>query len=274
VLPPVTGAGIRLLAAAPALLLATMLAACTPASTATDSRSAGLPAGGNERATTGSAGQGHSGSSGQSDEQFQPFGLSVDSFAWSAAGGQIAITPPLGADEYRALWGVSDGQRRCAVTVSLDSSLDDAQAVGNFGFAVAPLSSIQGDQPAGASAQYEHEAPPAFSAAGSFVRPAQLPGGAWHVAVTPVPAPDIAGRHQIRLTDNGTAMNLEIDGQNVATYPHPPECGGVAIRVWGAGFTFSNVTVSESAPGTTRPPADVARRAGAPRGTIQAVSAG
>jgi hypothetical protein len=180
----------------------------------------------------------------QAGEQFQPFGLSVDNFAWSAGGGQIAITPPLGADEYSALWGVTDGQQRCDVTVNLDSSLDDPQAAGNFGFAVAPLSSIQSDQPAGASVQYEHEAPPDFAAAGSFVRPAQLPGGAWRVDVAPIPAPDITLPHHVQVTDNGSSMTIEIDGQVMATYAHAPECGGVAIRVWGAGFTFSNVAVS------------------------------
>ena len=50
--------------------------------------------------------------------QFQAFGLTIENFMWSAANGQIAITPPLGADEYSALWGVFDGQRRCDVTAS------------------------------------------------------------------------------------------------------------------------------------------------------------
>jgi hypothetical protein len=176
--------------------------------------------------------------------QFQPFGLTYENFTWSAADGQIAITPPLGADEYSALWGVSDGQRRCSVTVDMDSALDDPQADGNFGFAIAPLSSIESDQPAGASVQYEHEAPPDFPAAGSFVRPAQLPGGAWRVDVSPIAAPDITVPHHIHLADDGQSMTIEIDGQAVATYSHEPECGGVGIRAWGAGFTFTNVQIS------------------------------
>jgi hypothetical protein len=177
--------------------------------------------------------------------QFQAFGLTVENFMWSAANGQIAITPPLGADEYSALWGVFDGQRRCSVTVDMDSALNDPQADGNFGFAIAPLSSIESDQPVGASVQYEHEAPPDFPAAGSFVRPAQLPGGAWHVDVSPIAAPDIAGLHHIHVTDDGQSMTIKIDGHALATYSHEPECGGVGIRVWGAGFTFSNLQISD-----------------------------
>ena len=107
--------------------------------------------------------------------QFQAFGLTVDNFTWSAANGQIAITPPLGADEYSALWGVFDGQRRCSVTVDMDSALNDPQASGNFGFAIAPLSSIESDQPTGASVQYEHEAPPDFPAAGCLCGPLSSP---------------------------------------------------------------------------------------------------
>jgi hypothetical protein len=176
--------------------------------------------------------------------QFQAFGLTLENFMWNAANGQIAITPPLGADEYSALWGVFDGQRRCNVTVDMDSALNDPQADGNFGFAIAPLSSIESDQPAGASVQYEHEAPPDFPAAGSFVRPAQLPGGAWRVDVSPIAAPDIARAHHIHLADDGQSMTIEIDGHALATYSHEPECGGVGIRVWGAGFTFTNVQIN------------------------------
>jgi hypothetical protein len=177
-------------------------------------------------------------------EQFQPFGLSLGNFTWSAQGNQITITPPLGANRYSALWGVFDGQQRCSVTVDLDSRLADPQATRNFGFAIAPLSTVQADQPAGASVQYEHEAPPDFPAAGSFLRPAFLPSGAWAVEVTPVPAADIYQPHHIRVTDNGTLMSVQIDGQHIATYSHQAECGGVSIRAWGAGFTFSNVVVS------------------------------
>jgi hypothetical protein len=39
-------------------------------------------------------------------------------------------------------------------------------------------------------------------------------------------------------------MTIEIDGHALATYSHEPECGGVGIRVWGAGFTFTNVQIN------------------------------
>ena len=76
------------------------------------------------------------------------------------------------------------------------------------------------------------------------MRPAQLPDGAWRVDVSPIAAPDITGAHHIHLTDDGQSMTIKIDGQALTTYSHEPECGGVGIRVWGAGFTFSNVQIS------------------------------
>jgi hypothetical protein len=181
-----------------------------------------------------------------SQERFQPFGLSFDTFGWSAHDQQISITPPLGADRYSALWGVFDGQRRCAVTISLDSRLSNPQATGNFGVAIAPMSGVSGDQPGGASLQFEHEAPPDFPAAGSFIRPALLPSGAWRVDIQPVPAPDIYEPNHVQLTDNGRGMSIAIDGHHMATYAHQLECGGVAIRAWGAPFTFSNVVIQGS----------------------------
>ncbi len=96
--------------------------------------------------------------------------------------------------------------------MDLDSQLADPAATGNFGFAVAPLSSVQSDQPDGASVQFEHEAPPDFAVAGSFVRPAILPRGAWTVEA-PQPAPDVAQPHHIRVTDTGTSLSIYIDGQ-------------------------------------------------------------
>jgi hypothetical protein len=177
-------------------------------------------------------------------EQFKPFGLSRGHFTWSTQDGQITIAPPLGPDRYSALWGVFDDQQRCAVTIDLDSTLVNPQAAGNFGFAIAPLSAVQSDQPSGVSVQYEHEAPPDFPAAGSFVRPAVLPSGAWRVDVSPVPAPDIHRPHHIRVTDGAGSMSIEIDGQRIATYTHQPECGRVGIRAWGAAFTFNSVSIN------------------------------
>jgi hypothetical protein len=178
-------------------------------------------------------------------DTFEPFGLSLGNFTWSARNGQITINPPLGPDRYNALWGVSDGQRWCSIMIQMDSALNDPQATGNFGFAVAPLSAVQSDQSVGASVQYEHEAPPDFPVAGSFVRPAFLPGGAWRVDVPPLPAPDIYQTHHIKVADNGDSLNISIDGQKIATYSHQQECGGVSIRVWGASFTFSDIVISQ-----------------------------
>jgi hypothetical protein len=46
------------------------------------------------------------------------------------------------------------------------------------------------------------------------------------------------------VTDTGDAMTVEVAGQRVATYTHEPARGGAGIRVWGAGFTFTNVRIS------------------------------
>jgi hypothetical protein len=177
-------------------------------------------------------------------EQFRPFGLSQGNFTWQAQDDQVMIDPPLGADRYSALWGVSDGAQRCKVTVDLDSALNGSPVSGNFGFAIAPLSTVQADQPDGPSVQYEHEAPPDFPAAGSFVRPALLPGGAWRVDVSPQPAPDIYGKHHIRVTDSGQSISIAIDGHQIAAYSHDTSCGGLSIRAWGAPFAFTSIAVS------------------------------
>lgn len=175
---------------------------------------------------------------------FAPFGQSKAAFDWNASGDQLTITPPLGDNLYSALWGVSTGTPSCAATVAFNVRMKPTPGIVNYGIAVAPRSRIVSDQPNGASVQYEHEGPPDFPQAGFFVRPAQLPGGAWTVEETPRRAPDLTRTQHIVVVATGTRLGIMVNGDSVATYSQSSECGVVSIRVWGASASFSSIEIS------------------------------
>lgn len=171
---------------------------------------------------------------------FVPFGTSFASFATTAAGDRLTIAPPVGDDRYTHLWGLFSPGEACATTVEFDAAVGshDADSPG-FGYAVAPRSSVQDDQPAGFSLQYESS-----PEAGSLVRPVELPGGAWRESAEPEPMPDLARPHHVRVSAIGTSVGITVDGHAV-TYEVPElECGGIAIRAWGAPVEISGLTVS------------------------------
>ncbi|MGH3567524.1 MAG: hypothetical protein ACRDRH_16115 [Pseudonocardia sp.] len=97
-----------------------------------------------------------------------------------------------------------------------------------------PRSVLDGDQPYGSSIQYEWTPAYVIDQPGTYIRPAELPGGAWQATVDLVAAPDIAAPHHVRVRAVGTSIEMTVDG-TVARYIIPAtECGGVAIRAWGA----------------------------------------
>lgn len=178
---------------------------------------------------------------------FRVFGASRGAVRGQTDEDRLTITPPLGQDRYAALWGVYLPQNRCTVDVEFDVTPVDPHVSGNFGFAVAPRAGLVDDQPEGASIQYEHEAPPDFATMGSFIRPATLPEGAWGMEVRPQASNDIAGAHHVHVSATGTTLEIQIDGGPTTSFEETnKECGGVAIRVWGAAFTFAGIRVDDA----------------------------
>ncbi|WP_432887875.1 hypothetical protein ACQPYH_06215 [Kribbella sp. CA-245084] len=175
---------------------------------------------------------------------FEPFGFSRQRFEWSYDGSGLRIDPPE-VNPYEALWGVIDAENRCRVDISFDEVVAEKTDLGNYGFAVAPRASVVNDQPQGASIQYEHEARPDFEAAGSFVRPAELPAGAWSVEVRPAVAPDIRQPHHIEIHATGSHMTMTIDGTLAGAFSGSAEFGAMAIRTWGSAFSFTNLKVTD-----------------------------
>ena len=181
----------------------------------------------------------------QSVAGIRAFGETYQHFRLSVQGNTLTIDPPA---SYDYLWGGFLPAAHCATTVTFDMVPSDAPMLPDFGLAVAPRAELVDDQPQGASVQYEYEATADITSnPGSYIRPAALPGGAWSVAVKPVLAPDVRLRHHVRVYAEGRSMTIDVDGRQLAQYELPAvECGGVAIRVWGASFTLSAVSIRGS----------------------------
>jgi serine/threonine protein kinase len=181
------------------------------------------------------------GGSTQSAAGMRAFGGSYQDFAFTAGDSSLFIEPPA---DYRHLWGGYLPAQRCATTVEFDVVLTGTPRLPAYGLAVAPRSALVDDQPQGASIQFEYETPELTSRPGSYVRPATLPGGAWSIAVRPTPAPDLRQARHVRIYAVGSTMAIDIDGRQIAEYDlSDVECGGAAIRVWGAAFTFTGLSV-------------------------------
>ncbi|WP_203779057.1 hypothetical protein [Actinoplanes philippinensis] len=179
------------------------------------------------------------------DVSFAVFGRQWADFAATAGPGTLSISPPSGVDRFKHLWGFWSPTRHCAATVEFDVAVKPAGD--NYGIAVAPRSTLPGDQPQGYSVQYEWQTADVSSRPGPVVRPVELPGGAWSVDVAPVPAPDLRTRRHVVVSAVGAAMTVSIDGRELAAFDLPEvECGGVAVRAWGADATFTGVRVTGS----------------------------
>ena len=177
----------------------------------------------------------------QTVASMQPFGEQYQKFGFSAQGSTLELDPPANYDH---LWGGFLQGMHCATKVDFEMVLVGTPKLPNFGLAVAPRANLLEGQPQGASIQYEYETTEINPHPGSYIRPTALPGGAWSVAVKPVTAPNVRLRHHVRVYAEGTTMTIDIDGRQIAQYELPTaECGGVAVRVWGAAFKLSAVKI-------------------------------
>ncbi|WP_433790029.1 protein kinase domain-containing protein [Actinoplanes sp. CA-252034] len=192
-----------------------------------------------------SVGPGSVGPGAVEDVDFAVFGRKWADFPATAGPETLSISPPAGADRFKHLWGFWSPTRHCASTVEFDV---EVKPVGdNYGIAVAPRSTLPDDQPQGYSVQYEWQTADVSSRPGPVVRPVELPGGAWSVDVAPTPAPDLRTRRHVAVTSVGSTMTVSVDGRELAAYDLPEvECGGVAVRAWGADATFTGVRVTGS----------------------------
>lgn len=182
---------------------------------------------------------------------FTPFGRSFADFAATAQGSTLRITPPGGRDRFAQLWGFHAPGNGCATRVSFDAEVGPHGPNDSFGYAVAPRSSLDDDQPQGDAVQYEWEAADVNPRVGSYLRPAQLPGGAWRIdeaeQAQPLPAPDITQRRHVVVRAVGATMTVSVDGEQQARYRlSRTSCGGVTLRAWGAPVTFENVRVEQT----------------------------
>lgn len=177
-------------------------------------------------------------------EGFEVFGDQWADFSHSTQGDRLSIEPPMGENRYDHLWGFHRAGNFCAATVEFDVQVGEHDDTIGFGFAVAPRSALESQQPTGYSVQYEWQPGGMNPAPGTYIRPAELPGGAWRGTADPKPAPDIRTRRQVRVETIGASLGILVDETKIVEYQLPrAECGGVSIRVWGAPFTFSNVRI-------------------------------
>lgn len=182
---------------------------------------------------------------------FTPFGQSFAAFEATVDGDALYVSPPDGPDRFSQLWGFHAPGEACATTVSFDVKVGEHDSQHPFGFAVGPRSALAADQPEGHSIQYEWQVAEYSERPGSYVRPAEMPGGAWAVdradQAGPVPAPNLEQRRHVEVRAVGTTMTMSVDGVQQAQYRlDAVECGGVTLRAWGAPVTFTDVRVEQT----------------------------
>ena len=177
---------------------------------------------------------------------FTAFGQSFAAFPATADADGLTISPPLGDDRYAHLWGLHTPAENCAATVEFDALIRDSDRSQGFGFGVAPRSTVEGDQPYGDSLQYEWAPASVTDRPGSYIRPATLPGGAWAGTQDPIPASDVGERHHVVVRAVGTDLAMTVDDTTVHFATEGIECGGVAIRAWGAAVDITDLQVSGS----------------------------
>ncbi|KUL22727.1 protein kinase domain-containing protein [Actinoplanes awajinensis] len=178
---------------------------------------------------------------------FTPFGREYSAFPYRIAGRELSLSPPTGNDRYSHLWGLYSPGAACAAAIEFDVTVTPVSSSFGYGFAVAPRSTMTQDGvPDGASIQYEWQAADITAAPGSYLRPAQLPGGAWAGTVDPDPAPPIDRPQHVRVSGIGQTIRIDV-GETSAAYQVPTvECGGIAVRAWGAAVTLTDVHISRT----------------------------
>jgi hypothetical protein len=177
---------------------------------------------------------------------FSVFGATFADVTAEQDGDRLVITPPLGRNRYEHLWGAYAAGDSCAATVEFDVQFDGADRGDGFGVAVAPRSTIEVDQPYGYSVQYEWTPDGVGGGPGSHIRPAELPGGAWTGTPSPVDAPDVGSVRHVVVRAVGTDIQMTVDGVQARFAVPAVECGGIAIRAWGAPVRITNLHVDTS----------------------------
>ncbi|MFP5023526.1 protein kinase domain-containing protein [Pseudonocardia phyllosphaerae] len=174
---------------------------------------------------------------------FEPFGTAYSTFPASANGDRLEITPPLGDDRFDHLWGFYSPAEACATTIEFDVVVEASANPTAFGIGVVPRAVMEDDQPTGSSVQYEWEDARDFGRSGSYARAVELPGGAWRATIDPAPMPDIHSPHHVVVRAVGTTLSVDVDGTTTNVDTPGVECGGVALRAWGAPARFDHVFI-------------------------------
>lgn len=180
-------------------------------------------------------------------DRFTAFGDQYVPFPVEVGPDRVSISPPTGDNRYSHLWGVFAPGEACATTVEFDVQLGGVDPTVNYGMAVAPRSALDADrEPYGYSVHYEWQASDINDRPGAYLRPAQLPGGAWVGTIDPTPGPDISRPHHVRISGIGTSLRMTVDTISVAYDLPEVECGGVTIRAWGAPVSLTNLRITAS----------------------------
>jgi hypothetical protein len=162
----------------------------------------------------------------RSGSSLRPIGASYATFGFEASGTTLSIGSPL---DYGHLWGAYLPGSGCSVTASFDIRVSAPSGSSpGYGWAVAPLATISGDQPSGWSLQHEWDG----ATEGFFTRPVLLPDGAW-AAGGSRSAPDVRSRHHVTVAASGDTYQVSIDGTSRGSFSGTAGCGVFAIRVWG-----------------------------------------
>ncbi len=169
---------------------------------------------------------------------FQPFGPTDPPVSVEQTDGGLTIAPPI---SYEHLWGAYRRGSQCDSIIELEARMEIPPSSGGFGYAIAPRSQIIDGQPNGLSIQLEWSKDPE----GYFVREVQLPREA-SISTPPtrLRGTDLGQWHRVKVVATGTRNEVWIDDDDepFVVFHGSDECGGVALRVWGATAHFRNVT--------------------------------
>ncbi|MEU9396332.1 protein kinase [Streptomyces sp. NPDC048324] len=176
---------------------------------------------------------------------FRPFGNEYIAFPAHLTADRITLSPPGGQHRYDHLWGAYAPADVCATTLTFDARMTRTDPQAGYGYAIAPRSRMDNNRtPHGYSVQYEWQSPDITTKPGAYLRPAELPGGAWEGTTNPSTAPDITRAHHVSVSATGTTLKMTVDHTTAAYQLPAVECGGITIRVWGATLDITHLKIS------------------------------
>ncbi|MER7181492.1 protein kinase [Streptomyces hyaluromycini] len=176
---------------------------------------------------------------------FRQFGNEYIPFPAHLTANRITLSPPGGQHRYDHLWGAYAPADACATTLTFDARMTHTGPQAGYGYAIAPRSSMDDTRtPHGYSVQYEWQSPDINAKPGAYLRPAELPGGAWEGTTDPSAAPDITQSHHVSVSATGTTLKMTVDHASVAYQLPAVECGGITIRAWGATLDITHLKIS------------------------------